>query len=187
LIRLPRPLWIGLATVVLVVVAIGLRIGVPIYRQHVAIREIERLGAYVITSPVGPKWLRARLGNDAMKLFDEVTFVDFRGTRATDATMDHVSCLKSMTGLSLHGTQITDAGLAHLKGLPNLYRLSLFNTQVTDAGLAHLKGLNRLDDLFLDRTLVTDAGLAQLRDLPRPERLGPGEYLPQHDWFECRG
>ena len=38
-IRLPRPLWIGLAAIVLVVVAVGLRVGVPIYRQQVALWE----------------------------------------------------------------------------------------------------------------------------------------------------
>lgn len=54
-IRLPRPLWIGLATVVLVVVTIGLQFGVPIYRRHVAIREIERLGGKFETSKGGPE------------------------------------------------------------------------------------------------------------------------------------
>jgi hypothetical protein len=32
-IRLPRPLWIGAAAVVLIVGAIGLQVGVPIFRR----------------------------------------------------------------------------------------------------------------------------------------------------------
>ena len=56
-VQLPRPLWIGLTTVVLVVVAIGLRIGAPIYRQQVAIREIEVLDGSIRTEPTGPRWL----------------------------------------------------------------------------------------------------------------------------------
>jgi hypothetical protein len=43
-IRLPRPLWPGVAAVVLVVVALGLQFGVPIYQQHVAVREITEIG-----------------------------------------------------------------------------------------------------------------------------------------------
>jgi hypothetical protein len=42
-IGLPRPLWIGVTAFLLVVVAIGLHVGVPIDRQHAAIREIERV------------------------------------------------------------------------------------------------------------------------------------------------
>jgi len=43
-IGLPRLLWIGVAAVVLVVVALGLRIGLPIYRHQAAIHTIERIG-----------------------------------------------------------------------------------------------------------------------------------------------
>ena len=41
-IRLPRPLWIGVAAMV-VVGGVGLRIGLPIYWQQAAIREIKRM------------------------------------------------------------------------------------------------------------------------------------------------
>src|SRR5262245_55735931 len=53
---LPRPLWFALAMAVLVVAAVGLRFGVPAYRQREAIREIERLGGLVGTEGV-PRWL----------------------------------------------------------------------------------------------------------------------------------
>ena len=38
--------------------------------------------------------------------------------------------------LNLGSTQITDAGLEHLKGLTSLTTLYLANTKITDAGLA---------------------------------------------------
>jgi hypothetical protein len=59
-IRLPRPLWIGVAAVLLVVAEAGLRIGVPIYRQHAAVREVKRLGGKVEAERHGPEWLAAR-------------------------------------------------------------------------------------------------------------------------------
>ncbi len=53
-IRLPRPLWMGFATAVLVVLAIGLGVAVPIYRQHLAIREIKRLGGLGVREMCDP-------------------------------------------------------------------------------------------------------------------------------------
>ena len=61
-----------MATAVLVVVAVGLHFGFPIYRQQVAIREIERVGGSVETRDGGPEWLRDQVGAERMKLFDEV-------------------------------------------------------------------------------------------------------------------
>ena len=56
-IRLPRPLWIGVATAVLVVTAVALQFGMPIYRRYVATREIERVGGLVTTFGSSPAWL----------------------------------------------------------------------------------------------------------------------------------
>src|SRR5262245_53069861 len=86
-IRLPRPLWIGLATAALVVVGVGLRFGVPIYQQHAAIREIERLGGNLDLRPRGPKWLRNWVSDKRMKPFDVVDRVEFGGRPITDATL----------------------------------------------------------------------------------------------------
>src|SRR5947209_1949698 len=126
-IRLPRPLWIGMATVVLVVVAVGLRIAMPVWQQHIAVELIERVGGHVDTRHGGPEWLRQRLGDERMSAFDRVTGIHLAGTQATDATL---ACLGSVTELE---------------------RLELDNTNVTDAGLAHLKGLTRLSSLSLER------------------------------------
>lgn len=43
-IRMPRPLWIGIAAVLVIGAAVGISIGVPIYRQCAAIDEINRRG-----------------------------------------------------------------------------------------------------------------------------------------------
>src|SRR5258708_4395822 len=68
-IRLPRPLWIGLATAALVVIAGILRVVIPAYRQQVAIREIRRNRGEVPTERAGPEWLRDSLGDERMKVF----------------------------------------------------------------------------------------------------------------------
>ena len=97
------------------------------------------------------------------KTSGEVVGVTFRGTQITDAGLEHLKGLTSLTTLGLNSTQIADAGLVHLKGLTSLDHLNLTHTQITDAGLEHLKGLTSLTTLDLSRTKITDAGLEQIK------------------------
>jgi hypothetical protein len=170
-----RPLWIGLATVMLVFVGVGLPFGPPIYSRYVAIREIERMGGWVQTRPRGPAWLRGKVGYERMRFFDEVSVVGLENTQASDATLRQIGGLTSAKMLFLNGTRITDAGLVHLRGMTNLDWLDLTGTRVTDSGLEHLKALPKLEGLILDNTAITDAGLEQLKCLPRLVDLLIGE------------
>src|SRR5262245_45914917 len=83
-IRLPRPVWIAIATISLVIVTVGLRVGLPRCRQQAAIWQIERLGGSVRTLPRGPEWLRNLVGDRGMTPFDEVRFISFLGKQPTD-------------------------------------------------------------------------------------------------------
>src|SRR5262249_22199444 len=165
---LPRALWIGIVAVVLVVVALGLQIGVPIYRQQVAIREIERVGGYVTLGSRGPEWLRDWLGFGGkwVEFVDPPIAVYLMGSSADDATLVHLRAIRTLEQVALN-TQVTDAGLSHLKGLDHLEVLRLDGTQVTDAGMIHLKGLKSLNQLGLCSTRITDAGLLQISGLPK--------------------
>ena len=164
-IRPPRPLWIGLATAVLSLAAVGFHVGLPIYRQHLVIRDVERLGGRVVTLPRGPDWLRDRIGSQRMKLFDAVVAIHLRDSQATDELLGRLRWLPGLESLALSHTDVSDAGLAQLKGLRNLKRLWLANTHVTDAGLVHVSGLTGLEELWLENTRVTDTGLDHLKRL----------------------
>src|SRR5262245_22282841 len=77
-IRLPRPLSLGLLTVLLIVGACGLRIGARAYRQRAIIREFDRLNVRYQTRPSGPDWLRdglLRFGFNPRWLLQEVDSV----------------------------------------------------------------------------------------------------------------
>jgi hypothetical protein len=146
--------------------ACSVRAGYPFYRQQAALREIERVhGSVLETRPGGPKWLRERLGDKRMTLFDEVVNVNLGGTNATDGTLAHVSCLTKLEHCSFGGTTVSDAGLVHLRGMASLQSLYLVNTRVTDEGLKNLTGLRQLRWLWLDNTNVTDAGLTHIKKL----------------------
>src|SRR5262249_16039420 len=152
----------GLSTVVLVVVAIGLRFGVPIYQQQLAIRDVERLRGSVPTEHVEPERLRDWVGDERMKGFAEVKIIRLGGSEIGDEGLSRLSVFKDLESLDLASVPITDAGLVHLKRLTRLKELWLSDTSVTDAGLGYLKGMANLLALGLDGTQVTDNGLADL-------------------------
>jgi hypothetical protein len=115
-------------------------------RQGEATLAIENIGgraeyAYLFTSrlcpaPPGPPWLRRLLGDD---FFANVVWVDFEGTRVTDADLQHLKRLPQLSRLDLDGTQVTDADLVHLEGLTTLHYVRLDSTRVTRTGVLALR------------------------------------------------
>ena len=191
----PLSLRMFVAILSLLGAASALWIGVPAYRQHVAIREIELLGGYVVTEERGPDWLRQWFSRETMRRFEIARNVNLSETEVTDEALRCVECLgdleelnlsrtritdeglkrlKDLTNLDwliLEGTRVTDDGLGHLNGLTNLRFLDLGNTKVSDGGIGHLTGLSKLSFLYLNETNVTGAGLGQLKSLTKLEVL----------------
>ncbi len=172
--RFVRPAWLFGAGIAVIAIALGLRLGLPVYRQYRAVREVERFGGVVQTSPRGPDWLRKRLGDERMQVFDTVIRVDLNDSRITDAEMFYLSALTDLQWLNLDRTQVGDDGLIQIKDLKKLEGLLLNWTPVTDAGVAHLQRLTELQKLDLGRTHVTDAGLIPLERLTNLEQLDLG-------------
>ena len=173
--RLPRPLWIGLATILLVFAAAAVHIGVPIYRQWVAIKQVEGLGGTVDGDRFGSTWLGDRIGRELRLPLQRVTWIGLAGTPATDATVSQIAQFSELEWLILDQTLITDEGLAHLRRLLKLEGLSLNGTQVTDAGLSHLKVLSGLRHLRVDGTQVNEASSKRLKlALPQARISGNG-------------
>jgi hypothetical protein len=193
-IRLPRPLWIGLAAGMLVIAGVAL-IAFRCYLQGTAIREINAVGGSVEMRPRWPEWLRERLGDERLRPFDEPVHVKLSYSRAGDETLGQLSRLPGLKRLDCNGAKISDAGLANIgritslewlwladtpvtdSGLGELNRLSrllelgLNGTQVTEAGLVHVKGLTSLRELWLNGTDITDTGLVHLKELTALEWL----------------
>src|SRR5215471_17262286 len=90
-IRILHPLWISVAALILIAVTLGLGFGLPIYRQQMAVDEIERLGGSVEARLGGPEWLRKRWGDEQMQGFDEIAVVYLDHTAANDATCRQIS------------------------------------------------------------------------------------------------
>jgi hypothetical protein len=165
-VRVPQPLWIGLAAGLLTVIAAGLRVGLPIYRQQVAIREIERVGGVVDRRP-GKSWIHNWLSDERLSWFDEIHSVTFESAFTDDADLRHLRQFPNLRHLYIDRTRITDAGLVHLEGLTHLELLSLNGTQITDNGLTHLVTLQNLECLGLGHTGIAGRGLSHLFVLPK--------------------
>jgi hypothetical protein len=113
------------------------------------IATIQKAGGQVVRNPPG----------------GPIVVVDLHSTGVTDADLEPLQGLTTLSTLNLYGTKIADAGLKYVSGLTNLQILYLNETAVTDAGLPYLQKLTHLRELGLNRTHVTDAGLSSLKGL----------------------
>src|SRR5262245_46161134 len=127
----PRPLWFFGATIVLIVAVVALRVGLPIYRQRAALREVERLGGSYEREPGGPAWLHRVLGDEWMKYFDQVNMVRFNDGTFSDGGLAQLTGLTGLQALWFDRSDLGDAGLADLEGLTTLQQLSLAGTRIS--------------------------------------------------------
>lgn len=99
--------------------------------------------------------------------------LDLTGCRISDDDLAKLVPL-SLGQIHLTGTAVTDAGMEHLAKMKTLSLVNVEDTAVGDDGLAKLVTLPRLGDLWLNGSQVTDKGLSQLRSAPNIWRLSIG-------------
>lgn len=163
-------------------------IGIPAYRQYVALTGIERLSDVEIEfRRTGPDWLRQWVGSKRMRPFDKIVGVTIQGV-VTDADLACLAEFKNLQSLQISGRlnrrpKITDAGLVHLQGLSKLQRL-LIDAPITDEGLKCLGVLTNLTSLDLRRTQVTEAGLVHLKDLSNLKQLAVLKDLSEFNYLD---
>jgi hypothetical protein len=137
-IGLARPIWLGLLTVVLVVMGALIYAFAQFDGQIRAIAAIEHQGGVVGTLRRRPGWQREILGSPGYKAFEVVEFVNLEGTPISDTDLDLLLALPSIQRLNLRRTRVTDAGVSRLKELPNLKLVLLEGTAVSDVGIDDL-------------------------------------------------
>jgi len=161
---LPQPLWIGVASGVLMMAFLGLRYGLPAYQQQLAIHEIRQRDGLVTTRHRGPGWLRDKVGDEWMEVFDDPVEVESFKARFTDTDMANLGQFTTLESVSIgQHTDVTDRGISYLGRQKKLEYLYLHTPHVTDAGLVHLEGLSNLRFLLLGRTRITASGIAKLK------------------------
>ena len=156
--RIRRGLQFSLSTLLFIVAALGIGLGVRVRqadRQRQAIQAIHKLGGAVLYQTAESKKLppatHSRFERYLGAVFIEpVEYVSFRTSRP----------------LSLH-PELIQTGLAELKHLHGLRTLRLEGLEVSDADLEQLEMLKSLRLLDLSWTNVSETGIARIeRALP---------------------
>ena len=78
------PAWMLILCVLIAIVATGLSIGLPYYRQYRAIQYIEANGGSTEAEPDGPEWLHRHMPRKVMRNFESVSRVVLENTGVTD-------------------------------------------------------------------------------------------------------
>jgi hypothetical protein len=139
---IPRPGWVGFLAFVLVLVAVGLNIGAPIYRERVALQALRPLvlRGGLQFHQTGPRWLRQWAGERRMEVFDKVESITLQGPLVNDDTLLNLRGLSRLQKVVLMETQVTDVGLQGLKSLPGLTDVvPIRNSAITAGAVAELR------------------------------------------------
>src|SRR5262249_17403433 len=132
-IQSPRLSWIGVAAAVLVVIAMGVELGVPIYRQQramAAIRDVTsrrprhhgvivELNGSTVTFSVPP-------------VEEELEFCEI-GPPGLTELLGESAFWNRLTAVNLAMCKIEDSELALLRQFPSVERVVLYHSSVSDA------------------------------------------------------
>jgi Leucine Rich repeat len=172
-----RLLRFSLASLLVVVTAVGIYLGPIVNRVHHqsrTIEAIEKIGGKVDFEgePDGARqrfgWLRQWLDDD---FFRTPSLIHLRGCPATDDLVKDISRLDGVVQLDVCDSEVTDESLRQVGRMRQLKALDVGFNKISNDGLAHLAPLDELLYLGLDVTEVTDDGLVHLRELPKLYRL----------------
>jgi mono/diheme cytochrome c family protein/uncharacterized membrane protein len=95
----------------------------------------------------------------------------------SDAAMEVINKLTSLTSLQLSNTGITDKGLIKLQSLQKLQSLNLIGTKITAQGVLQLKGLKSLKHLYLYQTTIGSGDWTLLKQSFPSAQLDSGKYI----------
>lgn len=173
--RIPRPGWLVLTAILLVVVAVALPLCLTYYQEQRARSMVKALGGRLETEPICPEWLRDLFGND-VPIFKRIVGVNLVGAEGvTNANLQLLGGLSHLGFLGLRRSDVNDEALTALEYLPPLEALVLADTAVGgDDGMKQVIKLNRLTHLDLQGSRITDRGLRDLASLPRLKDVSLG-------------
>jgi Leucine-rich repeat (LRR) protein len=107
----------------------------------------------------------------------QLVWLNLNNAVISDAAMDEIAKLTTLTRLQLSNTNITDKGLIKLQSLQQLQSLNLVGTKVTVAGVSQLKDLKNLKSLYLYQTGVSNTDWSLLQKTFPAAQLDSGKYI----------
>jgi Leucine Rich Repeat (LRR) protein len=124
-------------------------------------------------------WDAERIGDEGvahLASLNRLKRLHISNAHLTDESLEMLSRLPSLEGMSLQGNHFSNQGLVHLRRARNLKSLwiGLGDGEITDEGVSHLAELENLEELDLQRSRITDAGLEHLGGLTKLKYLTLG-------------
>jgi hypothetical protein len=193
---LPRRRWLrfSLRTLLVLVTALGIWLGIAFHRARLQARAVESIQAQYASvwydyqyngedskqSGVSrvPPWLLNGLGVD---FFHDVTSVSLDVYPVNDDTLATLRSLQNLRHLFFVTSEVTDNGLAHLKALKKLQQLHILAAPnsvgdlgappFTDAGLSALAELHDLRELWIYHANIGDKSLEHFEGLTSLDTL----------------
>ncbi len=163
----PSRFWFFAPATALILLAIALRTGLPIYRQQVAIEALERAGAEVYVTFSGPSWFYSFVVKHHLVGFGTVDIVDLEGDRITDTELTLLREFRDLEVLHVWTPHVTEQGMRHLAELKKLRSLYWWGDTFSDAGIARISELTALESVSLHGDKMTDNGIQQLATLSK--------------------
>lgn len=152
-----------------------------------AVNRLKKAGVMVMpvaqnSNYLSVSFVTAGAGADSLiKLLEplkkQLVWLNLNNAVISDAAMDEIAKLTTLTRLQLSNTNITDKGLMKLQSLQQLQSLNLVGTKVTAAGVSQLKDLKNLKSLYLYQTGVSNTDWSLLQKTFPAAQLDSGKYL----------
>jgi uncharacterized membrane protein/mono/diheme cytochrome c family protein len=99
--------------------------------------------------------------------------------KLTDAHLEAIAKLTSLTRLFIEKTLVTDKGMQQLKNCLQLQYINLAGTKVTTKGLQELKALKNLQQIYLYQISITGSEWASLKKIFPTTIIDTGGYKVQ--------
>lgn len=107
----------------------------------------------------------------------QIVWLKLDNAAISDAAMDEIAKLSTLTRLNLSNTNISDKGLTKLQSLQQLQSLNLVGTKVSAQEIIQLNKLKNLKNLYLYHTGVIDKDWIILKKTFPATNIDSGKYV----------
>jgi uncharacterized membrane protein/mono/diheme cytochrome c family protein len=147
-----------------------------LFERGVAVTPVAKNSNYLSANFVAVDSLTEKDLQLLLPLKKQLIQLKLGNSNITDANLEAIAGLSSLTGLFIEKTAITDKGIMMLKNLLQLQYLNLVGTKVSAKGLEVLKDLKDLKQIYLYQTMISGSEWSNLKKIFPKTIIDTGGY-----------
>jgi uncharacterized membrane protein/mono/diheme cytochrome c family protein len=147
-----------------------------LFERGVAVTPVAKNSNYLSANFVAVDSLTEKDLQLLIPLKKQLIQLKLGNSNITDANLETIAGLSSLTGLFLEKTAITDKGIMLLKNILQLQYLNLVGTKVTAKGLESLKDLKNIRQIYLYQTTISGNDWSNLKKIFPKTLIDTGGY-----------